>query len=200
MSSKKIQPREQLRNDSHGVYWFEMMNRKRNRTGNTTAKAVGSVSRPLMPGLHREFIVSAANFPYEERKDYRLYLSFLDRFYPGALTTPLLSGGDVVASPHCRAQSSAWSAAVAVAAQIARRPRLGRLTDRAFSPNRRMKASIWANGDALWDEGDTHLRPEGRQVLDRCHPLQRQAISLLFHWRTWHLLHSGKLMSVCPAT
>lgn len=184
-------------NDGYGVSEFIFRNRARNRTSINPLKVYESASRAFLPGLTRDFFGIAGSISFETRRDFRMHLEFFRRFFPEALSVPVVSGGNLI-------KLKAWSGAYYAykITEIAHRfaidhPGISRRfgfepAAAALAPSRFLDLS------RLLDEAGPYIDADRVRSLARQGSLSQDALKLLFHWRAWHWTHQGCLKERLP--
>ncbi len=117
-----------------------------------------------------------------------MYLELLQRFFPAALSVPIVSGG-VLFKP------SVWSGSYYINKT---RAAIGRFTVNHPSAFRRLgydptavafKPSRFLDLTLLLDDDDPYVDSDHVRELAHQGILSQNAFKLLFHWRAWHWVH-----------
>jgi asparagine synthase (glutamine-hydrolysing) len=178
--------------DGYGVSEFVIRNRSRNRTATNPLKVYEGRNRAFLPGMTRDFFDIVGSISFDIRRNNAMYLELLKRFFPAALSVPIVSGG-VLFKP------SVWSGSyyinktrAAIRRFTVNHPsafrRLGYdPAAAAFEPSRFLDLTLLLDEDDPYIDSD-HVRELARQGI-----LSQNAFKLLFHWRAWHWLHQGIL-------
>ena len=178
--------------DGYGVTEFIFRNRHRNRIAINPLKVYESENHVFLPGMTRDFFDIVGSISFDIRRDSAMYLELLQRFFPAALSIPIVSGG-VLFKP------SVWSgsyyvnkATAAIERFTVNHPRVFRClgydpTASAFKPSRFLDLTLLLDDDDPYIDSD-RVRESARQGI-----LSQNAYKLLFHWRAWHWVHRGTL-------
>jgi len=178
--------------DGYGVSEFIIRNRTRNRTAINPLKVYESENRVFLPGMTRDFFNIAGSISFDIRRNNAMYLELFQRFFPAALSVPIVSGGVLV-------KPSVWSGSyyinktrAAIRRFTVNHPsafrRLGYdPTAAAFEPSRFLDLKL------LLDDNDPCVDSERVRERVRQGILSQNAFKLLFHWRAWHWVHRGIL-------
>jgi len=179
-----------LPRDMYGLARFVIENRSRNRPAMNPLKVYANCVNAFTPGLSKNFMAHAATIPFQEKQGGRFYRRLFDRLDGCGLSVPFVSGGDLL--PGHRFSLSYYRECLR-AKQKRYRSRYPTLF-----PGRRVvppKRSSYL-GEHLFENDDGWLNPSVRERLKTPETGNQLAWKLLFHWKAWQWLHSGRLKEV----
>jgi hypothetical protein len=178
--------------DGYGVTEFVIRNRSRNRTATNPLKVYEGRTRVFLPGMTRDFFDIVGSISFDIRRNSAMYLELLQRFFPAALSVPIVSGG-VLFRPSVWSGSYYGNKAIAAIRRfVVNYPNVFRRfgydpTAAAFKPSRFLDLTL------LLDDDDPYIDSDRVRELAREGILSQNAYKLLFHWRAWHWVHRGTL-------
>jgi hypothetical protein len=171
--------------DEIGVGHWVTLNRMRRRAGLNIIQAYAHHAQPLAAGASRRFWSMVQRHPAAQRRGGTLAMHMLQQMNPKLAALPLSTGGELVGNIPL-----ALKLRVATGRYLAARPRLARMIDwpRTLHPSRFLDAA------ALYDEPHDWIAQSTLDALR--HSDDVAAKTLLWHVRSTHWLHDGRLHSM----
>lgn len=181
-----------LPRDGTGLTKFVIENRSRNRAAMNPLKVYANRSLAFTPGLSRELISHAVTIPFEEKKGGRFYRRLFARCDRRALSEPFLSGGELMPARRRTLTYYRERLKLEYYRSLRRHPRLLELASAR-------SAAVDARSEFLSErlfEHDSWLSRGAFEKLRRDPDKHAAAWRLLFHWKAWQWVHSGRLNTV----
>jgi len=179
-----------LPRDMHGLARFVIENRSRNRPAMNPLKVYPNRARAFVPGLSKDFMAHAATIPFQEKLHGCFYRGLFAKLDKRALSVPFVSGGELLSGK--RFSPSYWRERLSADAQNIR-SRHPRLMGHSKIPPAKRSTFL---GDHLFEDVDGWIDLGAREKLKAPGTDNYVAWKLLFHWKTWQWLHSGRLKEI----
>ena len=179
-----------LPRDMHGLARFVIENRSRNRPAMNPLKVYPNRARAFVPGLTKDFMAHAATIPFQEKLHGCFYRGLFAKLDKRALSVPFVSGGELLSGK--RFSPSYWRERLSADAQNIR-SRHPRLMGHSKIPPAKRSTFL---GDHLFEDVDGWIDLGAREKLKAPGTDNYVAWKLLFHWKTWQWLHSGRLKEI----
>ena len=179
-----------LPRDMHGLARFVIENRSRNRPAMNPLKVYPNRAGAFVPGLSKDFMAHAATIPFQEKLHGCFYRGLFAKLDKRALSVPFVSGGELLSGK--RFSPSYWRERLSADAQNIR-SRHPRLMGHSKIPPAKRSTFL---GDHLFEDVDGWIDLGAREKLKAPGTDNYVAWKLLFHWKTWQWLHSGRLKEI----
>lgn len=179
-----------LPRDMHGLARFVIENRSRNRPAMNPLKVYPNRARAFIPGLSKDFMAHAATIPFQEKLHGRFYRSLFAKLDKRALSIPFVSGGELLSGK--RFSPSYWRERLSTDVQNVR-SRHPRLMGHSKIPPAKRSTLL---GEHLFEDVDSWIDPGACEKLKTPGADNYLAWKLLFHWKAWQWLHSGRLKEI----
>jgi len=189
------QETEHYSDDRTGVGQFIARNRTRNRLSLNAMKVYSNDVLPFVPGLTREIFELSASIPASLGGEEYLPLLLYRRFFPVALSVPVVSGGEL---SRCQAPPSFTYGMARLAHRFKDSYRVGRLLSWLGYPNDETfweKSKLVEQAVKNADPGHPDLKADGVRAIQQPgeeSPVVKQARHLLFYWDAWRRIMQGE--------
>lgn len=180
--------RNNYSDDEVGAIKFNLLNRGARRIAINPLQVYANFARPFVPGMSKDFVNSTISIPFIEKKSNKLYFKIFKEIHPNAHTLPFLSGNELFFT-SIDSNVILSKLRIKYFNFLTKHPSIF-LKLGLFRPTTTNRSDFLLSKQ-LFD--DTDINSDYLNKIDENDPNYKLTLKILFHWKVWELLHTGRL-------